>query len=480
MILCTNTYRAFLGGCLIALLAGPPGRAESVHDAARGGDLAQVKALVAKDRKLLNDPFKPQRVTKSSSQEIGFTPLHFAARGGHLALLKWLLEQGADARAKDTWERTALHLALSGGKSERETEAFVDLLLKHKADENAKELLYRYTPLHKAAAWGQLGAVRRMLAHKGDTNNRDVNLLTPLHHAVWNGHKAVAEELLKHGAKVDTVAACGLGRKGHVERYLKDEPTLVNARDSRGVSLLQWAIAGDQKAIAELLLSRGFLLYKDWGGPEDTSLHLAVRRKRQPLIALLLKHGAVADALGRYGETPLHEAVRMGDFGIVKLLLANGANVNTLSREAFQGGIGMSRFGNAYEGPVAEVAEDVPSPEEAPTRQIRQRTPLHLAAELGLTEIAKTLLEKGANMDGRDQSRATPLFEAARKGHQKVVRLLLAHKANVNAVNRDGETPLAAAVAAKQTEIAKLLRKHGAKLEVPKAPDAKVEEGPGK
>ena len=58
----------------------------------------------------------------------GTTPLHAAARSGHLLVAGLLIEKGAEVNAKDKKGRTPLKLALEGGKKK-----VVALLKKHGA-----------------------------------------------------------------------------------------------------------------------------------------------------------------------------------------------------------------------------------------------------------------------------------------------------------------------------------------------------------
>jgi len=58
------------------------------------------------------------------------TPLHFAARGGHVDVIRTLLAKGADANLKSKGGRTALDLA----KEKNQTDV-IELLQKHSAKE---------------------------------------------------------------------------------------------------------------------------------------------------------------------------------------------------------------------------------------------------------------------------------------------------------------------------------------------------------
>ena len=69
-------------------------------------------------------------------------------------------------------------------------------------------------------------------------------------------------------------------------------------------------------------------------------------------------------------------------------------------------------------------------------------SPLHLAAEEGLSELVKVLLSKGADIEAKDDWQETALHKAAMEGHEEVTRLLIQNKAEVNAKNKSDWTPL--------------------------------------
>ena len=88
------------------------------------------------------------------------------------------------------------------------------------------------------------------------------------------------------------------------------------------------------------------------------------------------------------------------------------------------------------------------------SRGVIKGTLLMLAAHKGHTEIAKLLLNNGADVNALDYYNNTALALAAREGHVDTVKLLLDHDANINVNNRLG---LYYAVESGHTEIAKLL-----------------------
>ncbi|KAH0547754.1 hypothetical protein FGG08_000011 [Glutinoglossum americanum] len=97
---------------------------------------------------------------ESKDDAYGQTPLSWAANRGHKAIVKLLLERGAELGSKDTYGRTPLSWA-----AERGHEAVVKLLLERGAELESKDT-YGRTPLSWAAQWGR-EAVVKLLIERG-------------------------------------------------------------------------------------------------------------------------------------------------------------------------------------------------------------------------------------------------------------------------------------------------------------------------
>jgi ankyrin repeat protein len=91
-------------------------------------------------------------------------------------------------------------------------------------------------------------------------------------------------------------------------------------------------------------------------------------------------------------------------------------------------------------------------------------TPLMMAAYDGYTEIAKLLIEKGAevNAKGGIDIDMTPLIYAASQDRVDTLKLLIDNGANVNVKTKYGWTPLFFAASRGKVDIAKLLIDKGA------------------
>ncbi|SVA93070.1 uncharacterized protein METZ01_LOCUS145924, partial [marine metagenome] len=72
--------------------------------------------------------------------------------------------------------------------------------------------------------------------------------------------------------------------------------------------------------------------------------------------------------------------------------------------------------------------------------------PIHRAAAKGDLAGVQAELDKGADVNAKNDDGATPLHHAAEKGHKEIVELLINKGADVNAKNLDGKTPLDAAI----------------------------------
>jgi ankyrin repeat protein len=89
-------------------------------------------------------------------------------------------------------------------------------------------------------------------------------------------------------------------------------------------------------------------------------------------------------------------------------------------------------------------------------------TPLHLASNGGHMNIARRLLECGADVKAQNEDKETPLHMASKRGQLEVARVLIEHDADVSAQDKDGRTPIHLASQAGKPEVACLLIEHGA------------------
>ncbi len=153
---------------LTALLPTSSLRAEPIHDAARKGDVAEVKRLLRKDPKLVN------LVETRKRKEGGVTPLHYAAEKGHITVVELLLASGADIEARGSYG-TALELAIYFGHYD-----VAELLLEKGAS----------LDIFSASGLGKTTEMERLLrADKTLIDATDPDGRTALHWAAYHGSK---------------------------------------------------------------------------------------------------------------------------------------------------------------------------------------------------------------------------------------------------------------------------------------------------
>jgi|GEM_PF-5470740 len=97
------------------------------------------------------------------------TPLHIAAKYGHIEIGKLLIAYGADPNILDAGKCTPLHWSASKGDAE-----FIELLLQNKAIVNAKDLA-NSTPIHESIKNHHIESVKVLLRHKCELDIVDLS-----------------------------------------------------------------------------------------------------------------------------------------------------------------------------------------------------------------------------------------------------------------------------------------------------------------
>jgi ankyrin repeat protein len=216
----------------------------------------------------------------------------------------------------------------------------------------------------------------------------------------------------------------------------------------------------------------------------STALMWATFNVDRELVRALLKAGAKADVVTRYGASALSEAIKLEDLELTRTLLDAGANVNSpnldnqtaLMLAISTGNVAISKL-------LIERGADVNAIET-----FRDQNALMYAAGGNLPEVVDLLLARGAkNINARAKSddwprqmtsepRAqfssrqagglTALLYATRSGCYRCAVALVKAGAEVNKPNPDGVTPLLNALDNKKFDIAMFLIDQGANVHV--------------
>jgi ankyrin repeat protein len=273
--------------------------------------------------------------------------------------------------------------------------------------------------LADAAMRGDRQAVRALLEQGADVNASQPDGMTALHWASRRDDVETATALVRARAKVDATT-----------RY--------------GVTPLYLASVNGSAAMIDVLLGAGADANAATTGGE-TALMTTARTGKVDAVRRLLERGATVNAREKVrGQTALMWAVIENHHALVKLLLAAGADVNAQTNvsvpdgtngkpEATSGDIGAH-------GPGLYRSRAVPSPSGA-------MSPLHFAARDGLLDMARVLVEAGADLDRRSANGTGPLVAAITNNHIELALFLIEKGANINAADDFYKrTPLFAAV----------------------------------
>ncbi|KAK3267856.1 hypothetical protein CYMTET_23609, partial [Cymbomonas tetramitiformis] len=347
--------------------------------------------------------------------------------------MRELLEKGAEVDAEDGEGRTALSVALAGGK-----EAAARALLEVGAGVNSGT---GRRPLHAAAEKGLVEMVRELVGKDAEVDAEDGEGRTALTVALAFGQEAVARALLEAGAGVNA----GTGRrpfhaaaeKGMVEmvRELAGKGAEVDAEDGEGRTALTVALAFGQEAAARALLEAGAGVN---AGTGQRPLHGAAEGGMVEMLRELVDKGADVDAEDGEGHTALTVALAGGQEAAARALLEAGAGVNA--------GTGRRPLHAAAErGTVELVRELLEKSAEVDAEDREGRTALTVALAFGQEAAARALLEAGAGVNAGTGRR--PLHAAAERGTVEMVRELAGKGAEVDAEDGEGRTALTVALA---------------------------------
>ena len=476
-----------LAAVAVAATARPAWAAADVIAAARAGDAAAVRALLADGADV------------DARQGDGATALHWAAHRGDLELADVLIEAGADVNPANALDATPLWLASQNGDAR-----LVARLLAAGADANVT-LKMGETPLMSAARSGDVATVELLLAAGADVDAAERERgQTALMWAAAQSHADIVRVLAAAGADLDarsriwhqlentagntnpignfrmahggSTALLFAARNGDVAtaRALLEAGADVNDTAAAGTSALVVAAHSGHGALAELLLGRG--ADPNAAGAGYTALHAAVLRGEEALVAALLAHGAdpnepvVRGTPGRrfsadysirhqaVGANAFWLAAKYGELGSLRILADHGADPLMIPAN------GVSALQAAIGRP--QISQE--------NRRNRVGVPAadHVDQEALAMGLARVVIALGVDVNTADERGETALHDAVRTGFASLVELLVERGADVRAANNRDQTALTLAETplpvpgtngrrATRPDIAALLRSYG-------------------
>ena len=159
-------------------------------------------------------------------------------------------------------------------------------------------------------------------------------------------------------------------------------------------------------------------------------------------------------------EREVIRAASDGDLQQIKTWVEGGGDVNVASTDG-----GVTMLHHAAGGGHTEMAKYLlEKGADVTLKGTGCGTPLQWAARGGHVETARLILRHGADVNDTGPNNSTALHSAAGEGHVKMVEFLLSKGANVNAAGDYGLTPLHSAAYRDQVEVARTLLDHGADI----------------
>jgi ankyrin repeat protein len=249
-------------------------------------------------------------------------------------------------------------------------------------------------PLHQAVRTDDIEAARRLLSAGADATLANRLGVAPLALAADNGNTAMMRLLLDAGAD-------------------------ANASDPAGETMLMIAARVGVLDAVRLLLERGASVDARDATYKQTALMVASRENHPAVVRLLIERGADVNAQTRVGPTP-------------PWILPN-------SVPGFSNGIGIVRGGLPERGSRAPIPGAM--------------SPLLYAARDGRLDVARLLLDAGANVNLTDANAITPLITAIVNNRVDVAKLFVERGADITLADWYGRTPLWAAVETRNMDV---------------------------
>lgn len=378
-----------------------------------------------------------QKARPDIPDEEGNTPLVLCAKSNHVQAMEMLMARGASIaqRTKEQGFTPLLWAAVGGHKEVTKS------LLQAEADVEEQDYDDR-TPLIWASRLGHMGVVKILLKECPDLTWCDKEGLTALDHCREHLELRAAVVLaqeqytrLMEGAQRNDVQAVGhLLEHGAVPRY----------RDASGWTPLHWAVLHEASEMSKLLVRYG--ASPELLGEESELCSQLASRGRRVGTKLSKILGA---------NTRLLAAAEAADLASARQAVEDGACPDARQGQGVDGGGGgqAPRGGRGSEGPLsllarqeeilqgAEVAAEMGA-EPRGEGSGRNMTALMWAARHGLADMVRLLGTANADVNLRDSRGWTAALWGSLRGDAETISVLYHFKADLLQRSWEGDSPM--------------------------------------
>ena len=342
-----------------------------LHEAVRKNDSTIVNILLDKHPQMVKYKCKHwQEVDKTlvKFEELaeynadvchcGYTPLHLAARYGHLEVAILLIKKGARLDERDCTGATPVHVAACHNHAN-----LIGGNLNVKTSNGS-------TPLHSAAACGAVEIIDYLLYKKASLTATDNYGLTALHYSIHN---------IRFRSLVDLIAP----RKGHLSGFF------VYDNQYKSLDGLRWL-----DTLVKLLRRGSKVDVVDVDG--QTPLHIAAHYGLADAVNVLLQMNASMEMKDKNGKTPVEVAFENAPVESEQFPSFRATKMEDL-RELLHGHVMVIFLLLSHGASSGKCTSS-------------RGSMLHTAIVKKQFHIAQLLLLKGANLTCEDSLGRTPLI----------------------------------------------------------------------
>lgn len=347
----------------------------------------------------------------------GVSPLMHATVGGHIDVVKFLIDKGARVAAKDDVGETPLMKACKEGNI-----ALLRMILDAQI---ALRKTKTSTSFNDPKSNDQVSATenKRILDAKDDEG------ITALMKAAERGSQEACRLLIGEGASVDArddetwnalMWAALSGQQEIVTMLVKEYDQLSDYTTEKGETPLMKAAANGYWSVCEFFIQEGA---KVNGHDQDhqTALMWAASQGHDDVVQGLIENEAKVDLQSKIGRTALSYAAQFGRFEAAKILVEKG-----------------------------EIKIDVQDQDGF--------TPIFFAILAGHVDLVDYLIEKKSPIEQHSKRAETPLMWAAMHQQLDCVSLLLKRDADINKQDENGQTALDHAEGTLNAALVEMLR----------------------
>lgn len=226
--------------------------------------------------KLMTHNVKLKTEEVNSLDKYGIPLLVKAVESGHLKVVQYLVEHGADIHGQTKFKNTALMSASLFG--------YLDIV-KYLVDQGANVNGYNIggeTALMRAAGQRYLSIVKHLIRNGADINAMDRFGDTALIKGAYCGSLSIVKHLIKHGAD-------------------------INARDNGGNTVLMRAVLEGQINIVKFLINNGVNI-NDQNKYGETALMMAIKEEQLKVAKCLVESSADIGITDNNGNSALYFA----------------------------------------------------------------------------------------------------------------------------------------------------------------------------